>query len=76
MAVFESKNGNDFKLYSFMKTYKIIFSPTGGTEKATNAIIHAYASGRPNANNKKQLCHFGEKVLEKAAKSHVRESHV
>lgn len=30
-----------------MKTYKIIFSPTGGTEKAANAIISNWADTEP-----------------------------
>lgn len=36
---------------------------------AEHSIIHAYASGRPDVNDIKELCGFGEKVLEKATEN-------
>lgn len=38
---------------------------------AEHSIIHAYASGRPNVDDMKQLCSFGEKVLEKASENNI-----
>lgn len=36
---------------------------------AEHSIIRTYASCRPNANDVKQLCEFGERILEKASKN-------
>lgn len=39
---------------------------------AEHSIIRAYAAGRPNDNDRKQLCTFGVKVLEKASQKSDR----
>ena len=54
------------KDYSEKANFKVIAAISAVAE---HSIIHAYASGRPNANDCTQLSAFGDRILKKAANS-------